>query len=140
MKKNSSVFTVNIILVFFTLLISCSKGGSTPTPTPAPPAEETLKVSTNTSSLNITPGADFDFTLSVDSKMPTDGVKIEYTLKGEIDNQDYAQGPAIETKTKSTDIRLRGMPRQKFCVCNITVTSKTKPSNTATTSFRVVYK
>lgn len=139
MKHIRKVFTATLILSLFTLFSACSKGGSTPAP-PTPLVEESLKVSTNASTLNVTPGADFDFILSVDSKIPTDGVKIEYTLKGETDNQDYAQGPAIETKTKTTDIRLRGMPRQKFCICNITVTSKTKASNIATTSFRVVYK
>jgi len=68
-------------------------------------------------------------------------MKIEYTLKGENDNQDYPQGPpAIETKNAKTDIRLSGVPPQKFCVCNITVTSKTKSTNIATTLSRVVYK
>jgi hypothetical protein len=139
MKHIKSVFPAAFILAFFVLLYSCSKGGSTPTP-PTPPVEENLKISTTASTLNITPGAEYDFSVSVDSKMPTDGVKIEYTLKGETDNQDYPQGPAIDTKIAKTDIRLSGVPRQKFCVCNITVTSKTKPANTTTTSFRVVYK
>ena len=139
MKKN----TVLTILLFWSLLfqVSCSKdGGGEPTPPPPPPEEEALKISTNASSLNITAGAQFDFTVTVDSKMPANGVKIEYTVRGESDNQVYPQGPAIETKTASTAISLSGLPRQKFCVTSITVTSLSKSSNTASTSFRVVYK
>ena len=119
--------------------ISCSKGDGG-TSEPPPPAEENLRVSTNASGLNVVAGSTFDFNVVVESKMPADGVKIEYVVKGETDNQDYPQGPAIETKTATTAVRIGGLPRQKFCVCTITVTSKSKPSNTATANFRVVYK
>lgn len=139
MKYYASTCVTVFILSFFVFLYSCSKGGNTPTP-PTPPVEEILKISTTASPINITPGADYNFSVTVDSKMPIDGVKIEYNLKGESDNQDYPQGAVIDTKTAITDIRLSGIPRQKFCVCNITATSKTKPTNIATTSFRVVYK
>lgn len=126
-----------ICLVAFT---ACSKGDGGGTTTPPPPTEENLRISTNASSLNVLPGAEFDFNVVVESKMPADGVKIEYTVRGEADNVSYPQGPAIETKSASTAIRISGLPRQKFCVTTITVTSKSKPSNTAGTNFRVVYK
>ena len=137
MKKTIAV--VSILILISCTGISCKKensgGGTTP-----PPSEENLRISTNAGSLNILPGSEFDLTLVVESKMPADGVKIEYTVRGESDNQNYPQGPAIETKASSNAIRLTGLPRQKFCVCTITVTSKSKATNVASTNFRVVYK
>ena len=120
--------------------LSCSKGDDGGSTTPPPPTEENLRVSTNASGLNVLAGSTFDFNVVIESKMPADGVKIEYVVKGETDSQDYPQGPAIETKTATTAVRIGGLPRQKFCVCTITVTSKSKPSNSASTNFRVVYK
>jgi hypothetical protein len=139
MKKNVSLFPV-LSLVLFILAAACSKGDSGGGTTPPPPTEENLRISTNAGSLNVLPGAEFDFNVVVESKMPADGVKIEYTVRGESDNVNYPQGPAIETKSASTAIRISGLPRQKFCVATVTVTSKSKPSNTANTNFRVVYK
>jgi hypothetical protein len=120
--------------------LCCSKGDGGGSEPPPPPAEENLRVSTSASGLNVLAGADFEFNVVVESKMPADGVSITYIVRGETDNQDYPQGPAIDTKTATTAVRIGGLPRQKFCVCTITVTSKSKPSNKATSSFRVVYK
>ena len=138
MKKN----TVLTLLLLWSMVmgISCGKDNGGDDTTPPPPEEEALKISTNASSLNITAGAQFDFTVTVGSKMPAKGVKIEYTVRGESDNVLYPQGPAIETTSASTAISLGGLPRQKFCVTTVTVTSLSKSSNTANTSFRVVYK
>lgn len=132
---------LSAIAISLCLFLSCSKGddGGSAT-TPPPPAEENLRISTNAGSLNVIAGAEFSFNVVVESKMPADGVKIEYTVRGESDNVNYPQGPAIETKAASTAVRITGLPRQKFCVTNITVTSLTKSSNTANTNFRVVYK
>jgi hypothetical protein len=119
---------------------SCSKGSDSGSTPPPPPTEENLRISTNASSLNVLAGSQFDFNVVVESRMPADGVTITYVVRGETDNQDYPQGPAIDTKTATTGLRISSLPRQKFCVCTITVTSKSTPSNTATTNFRVVYK
>jgi hypothetical protein len=121
-------------------LLSCSKGGDNSSVPPPPPTEENLRISTNASGLNVLAGSQFDFNVVVESRMPEDGVTITYVVRGETDNQDYPQGPAIDSKTATTGLRINSLPRQKFCVCTITVTSKSKPSNTATTNFRVVYK
>ena len=139
MKKLSMMLSV--IAIFCMTFLACSKGdGDGTNPTPPPAAEENLRISTNASFLNVLPGAEFDFIVAVDSKMPVNGVKIEYTVKGETDNLDYAQGPAIETKETSKALKLTGIPRQKFCIATVTVTSKTRASNIASTNFKVVYK
>jgi hypothetical protein len=120
--------------------MACSKSGETePTP-PEPPADENLRISSNVSSINVTTGADFTFELRVDSRMPQNGVRIEYALTGEADGLNYPQGPAIETTGKKTVLRLQGIPRQKYCICKVTATSKSSASNKASIDFRVVYK
>src|SRR5207249_4218698 len=114
-----ALITVMIVLTG----LGCKKS-STP-----PPPEEDLKISIDAASYTLTPGPDFSFNLKVESAMPIRGVAIHYTVKGEFDNQNYPQGPTINT-----------LPRQKICICTVTVTSKSKNTNTATTSFRVGYK
>jgi hypothetical protein len=132
---------LSVIAIFWMPVLACSKGDGGGT-TPAPPtvSEENLRISTNASFLNVLPSAEFDFIIKVESKMPVNGVKIEYTVKGETDNVDYAQGPAIETQDASKTLKIAGLPRQKFCIVTVNVTSKTKASNIASTNFKVVYK
>ena len=139
MKKLCMILSV--IAILWMPILACSKGdGGGTTPTPPAATEENLRISTNASFLNVLPGAEFDFIVVVESKMPVNGVKIEYTVKGETDNVDYPQGPAIETKETSKALKIVGIPRQKFCIVTVNVTSKTKASNIASTNFKVVYK
>ena len=102
--------------------------------------EETLRISTDAALLTTTPGPDFGFNLKVESAMPSGGVRIDRTVKGENDNQNYPQGPAINTANNISQIYVSNLPRQKFCICTVTVTSNNRSANTATTSFRIVYK
>ncbi len=126
---------ISLLVVFILLATTgCEKNP------PSQKAEENILISTDAGALTYTPGPNFNFNLMVESAMPGAGVRITFDVKGETDNQVYRQGPAIETTNKTTRISITNLPRQKFCVCTITVTSKSKPTNTATTSFRVVYK
>jgi hypothetical protein len=107
---------------------------------PPPVPDEPLKISSDASSFTTSPAADFRFILKVESAMPANGVRIEYNVKGEVDNQNYPQGAPINTSNNIIPITIGILPRQKICICTVTVTSKTRSTNTATTSFRVVYK
>ncbi len=102
-------------------------------------SEEDLRITTDALSSSETPGPDFSFNLTVESQMPRDGVWINFVVRGESDNQPY---PQINTETgnKTTLLRIVNLPRQKFCICTVTIISKKKSENKATTSFRVVYK
>ena len=102
--------------------------------------EENLIISTDAALFEITPGPDFDFNLKVESAMPASGVKIEYDVIGEADNQNYTNGPSVATTEKITKIKINFLPRQKICVVRITVTSKSSSTNKALTSFRITYK
>jgi len=102
--------------------------------------EDPLRISTNASLLTIALAPDFSFNLKVESAMPEGGVRIDYKVTGELDNQVYPQGPAITTSNNTMPVNLTNLPRQKFCICTITVTSNSRSSNVATTNFRIVYK
>jgi hypothetical protein len=106
---------------------------------PPPILEQDLKISTDAASYTIIPDPVFTFKLKVESAMPAGGVKIEYSVVSEIDNQDYPQGPAMNTFNPNNTITIV-LPRQKICICTIKVTSLSKSSNTATTGFRIGYK
>ena len=129
MHTVSKIFLAICISIMLLSVVSCSKKTK----------EEALRISTDASSVNTTPSPFFDFSLKVESKMPSLGVNIEYIVKGETDNHVYFQNQATASNSQSRLI-LFNLPRQITCICTIVVTSRTKATNTATTSFRVGYK
>ena len=130
------LFFIAFVAAITTLVVpACKKNNNTEVP-----AEEQLRISTDASAINEIPGPGTDFNLTVESAMPPSGVKIIVVVKGEIDNYVYDTGPLIETISKSTKISINNLPKQKICICTITVTSKNKSTNFVTISFRVVYK
>lgn len=128
MRKN--IFSMLIVMIMILFAASCDHR----------PPEETLRISVDAPVLTTTPGPDFNFHLKVESAMPEGGVKIEYNVKGENDNQSYPQGPAIHTVNSISQIFVSNLPRQKFCICTVKVTSNKRNTNIATTSFRIMYK
>lgn len=129
MRTVSKIFLVIGISIMLLSVISCDKD----------PEEEALRISTDASLVNTTPSPNFNFRLNVESKMPSSGVSIEYIVKGETDNHVYFQNQTT-TSNWQTGLTIINLPRQITCICTIAVTSKTKATNTATTSFRVGYK
>lgn len=133
MNKKFFSLLMAAVIVLMLAAVKCKKGAG-------PPVEENLIISTDAPLYSETPGSNFSFILRVESAMPLSGVKIDFEVKGETDNQVYPQGPSIETLSSLTRISLVGLPRQKICICTVTVTSKSKSTNKATTSFRIVFK
>jgi hypothetical protein len=101
--------------------------------------EDDLNMSIDASLVEITPSPVFDFNLAVLSAMPPSGVTIEFAVKGEFDNRLYYNSRSF-TKSPNTRLTIYNLPRQVMCICTITVTSRTKGNNVATTSFRIGYK
>ena len=101
--------------------------------------EELLSITTDASAVNTSIAADFGFKLIIKSAMPKNGVLIEYTVKGESDNNVYYQREVI-TSQKENQLQILNLPRQLMCICNIVVTSKSMSTNVATANFRVGYK
>jgi hypothetical protein len=129
MRTVSKIFLAIGISIMLLSVVSCHKD----------PEEKALRISTDASSVNTTPSPDFNFNLKVESKMPSAGVSIDYIVKGETDNHVYFQSQAT-TSNSQARLTIINLPRQITCICTIVVTSKTKATNTATTSFRVGYK
>ena len=128
--RNVFLLTIAFFIVAAVTAIGCKKEDQ----------EETLRVSNDIGTLSVSPGPELDANITVESAMPRQGVWIEVAVRGEIDNQNYPQGSFILTNTAVTKIKIRNLPRQKICICTVTVTSKRKSSNKATTSFRAAYK
>jgi len=133
-------FMRNIIFSSLSIILMSVVAGSGCKTDPPLVPDEPLKISIDAPSFTTSPGPDFGINLKVESAMPAGGVKIEYSVKGEIDNQNYPQGPVYYTNNTVSSIIIRNLPRQTTCICNITVTSLTTSANTASTSFRIVYK
>lgn len=128
-RSSGKLFLIFMLLVNF----GCNKQ-------PVIVPEENLIISTDAALFEITPGPDFEFNLKVESAMPASGVKIDYVVTGEVDNQIYMSGPSVITRENITRIKINYLPRQKICIVRITVTSNKLASNKAVTSFRVTYK
>ena len=102
--------------------------------------EDNLRVTTDAVNNAEIPGANYDFSLTVESDMPPNGVKISIYVVGESDNLHYSPVPDIETSGKATPIHLSGLPLQQYAICNIKVTSKSNVANSVNLSFRVIRK
>ena len=85
------------------------------------------------------PQIDFPLTVSITSTMPPQGVTID--VKAAPDGS--ATNFYTETKsatTPTTPFTITGTPTGVVCVTTVTVTSKTKPANTWTGSYRYTRK
>lgn len=128
------------ILVISTIILGC---GKKPTPTPPPPPSEEnivflIDPDPGTATQTATSGS-YTFKVNVTSKMPTSGVKIDWTTK-----QD-ATGSLLETKSVESsisvvDITTSTLASGTLYNVTVTVTSKSKTSNTATKTFKVARK
>ena len=139
-KKNIGVF---LIFIVFSLL-SCSKKGTPTPPTPPPPTptEENLVFS-----IDPDPGAgnaianaeNYAFTVKVSSKMPSLGVKLDLTTKKESDNT-IVDTKSIESSTADIPATTGKLVVGNVYIVKVTVTSKSKSTNTASKEFKVARK
>jgi len=126
-----TIFFSIVVSLFAITMLKCNKG---------PDSEENLSISIDAPAYNETNGPDFNFRVTVESKMPPRGVRIICTVRGEADNFNYPQSPEIETTVKTSAIRVINLPRQKFCICTVRVVSLGHGTNNTSKDFRIVYK
>ena len=87
------------------------------------------------------PQIDFPLNVSITSTMPPQGVTIDVVVK-----KDDGSGATVftannpGTTSPSTNFSITGTPIDVICLTTVTVTSKTKPANTWTGSFRYTRK
>jgi len=140
--KNITIITAISLLVCVGFL-SCKKsssgggggGGGTVT-------EEILSISidpdpgtTVVSSL----GAVYDFKVNIKSKMPPSGVKIDIVCTKDADNSTvFSQ--SLNNSISPINTSVSNLVAGVLCTVKITVTSVSKPSNTASLNFKVARK
>ncbi|MBI1341991.1 MAG: hypothetical protein GC171_03545 [Terrimonas sp.] len=136
MKKIPALVFV-VLVLFFGLAGSCKKGGgggSTPTPNEAnlqvvlnPPAGSNQAASL---------GPNFPLSVTISSAMPPQGVTIAVSAK--VDGSSAAPFFTINQSTSgtTTNFSITNTPAATTALVTVTVTSKTKASNTWTGTYR----
>jgi len=154
MKSKKIVFNKLSILAFASCLFlfaGCSKGGDSPTPThPTPPpvvvaeADLVFKVDIVGSEVNYTTvysvvGTTLLMNTNITSTLPKDGVTIDVTVKKKLDST-VVFSSNISSSAASNPVTITGLTSGVLCAARITVTSKSKASNTAFKTFELASK
>lgn len=146
------IFKILLVALPF-MLMACSKGGDSSTPTPPPPvvvapeADIAFKV-------EIPVGTDVDYNkiygaiggsqainVNITTTLPTDGVTIDVKV-----TKDAAENTVIFTnnftsKTAASNaVTINNLSPGVLSTVKVTVTSKTKSTNTATKTFKIAAK
>jgi hypothetical protein len=154
MNSIKSVLNKIIILAFASCLIlfaGCSKGGDSPTPTPPTPppvviieSDLVFKVDIAGTEVNYTTiysvvGTSLLMNTNITSTLPKDGVTIDVTVKKKLDNT-VVFSSNVSSSAASNPVTITGLTSGVLCVATITVTSKSKATNTALKTFELAAK
>jgi len=156
MKSKKIVFNKLSILAFASCLFlfaGCSKGGDSPTPTPTPPTPPPVVVAESDIVFKVdVAGAEVNYTTvysvvgttllmntNITSTLPKDGVTIDVTVKKKLDNS-VVFSSNISSSAASNPVTITGLTSGVLCAATITVTSKSKASNTAFKTFELASK
>ena len=146
-RKNSFIALSFIVLSF----AGCSKGGDSPTTTPPTPppvviveADIAFKVDVSGSEVNYSAvfpvvGASLAMNANITSTLPKDGVTIDVSVKKKSDNT-VVFTSSLSSSTASNPVTVTGLTPGTLCVATITVTSKSKASNSALKTFELASK
>jgi hypothetical protein len=135
----SKIKTAAVAVLLATILLSCSKGGGGNNPPPPPPSEENLSLG-----IDPDPGSDFakalgatyDFKVLVKSKMPDQGVEGTVEFRKESDNS-VISSQNITGTTSPISVTIQNIAFNEVGVVTINLKSKSKPTNTASKSFKL---
>ena len=145
-RKNSIIALSFLVLAF----AGCSKGGDSPAPTPTPPpvviAESDLvfRVDVAGSEVNYNTvfpvvGASLVMNANITSTLPKDGVTIDVSVKRKSDNT-VVFATNLSSSAASNPVTVTGLAAGTLCVATVTVTSKSKATNTALKAFELASK
>jgi hypothetical protein len=154
MKNIKIVFCKTSIIAFaFSVffLAGCSKGGDSPTPTPPTPppvvvaeSDIVFKVDVAGAEVNYSTvfpvvGTTLLINANITSTLPKDGVTIDVTVKKKLDNS-VVFTSNISSAAASNPFTVTGLTAGVLCVATVTVTSKSKATNTALKTFELASK
>lgn len=135
----TKIRTAGVIVLLSFVLLSCSKGGGGGGNPPPPPTEENLSIGVDPD-----PGADFakalgasyDFKLQIKSKMPEQGIEGTVVFRKESDNSVLSSQNIAGTITP-INITISNIAFNEVGIVAIDVKSKSKPTNTASRTFKL---
>lgn len=120
-----------LFVIAVLLLYSCQKEE----------VEESLNFDIDASAVVINPSNTYDFNVILKSKMPQAGISIEITAVEEVSGQVVLpQVPLLTTTQNTTKTLVKSLPRQKWVLVTVKVTSIKVNTNTSFKTFRVIYK
>ena len=145
-RKNSFIVLSAIILSF----AGCSKGGDSPSPPPTPPpvviteSDIVFKVDVAGSEVNYNTvfpvvGTSLVMNANITSTLPKDGVTIDVTVRKKLDNT-VVFTSNISSSAASNPFTISGLTAGTLCVATVTVTSKSKATNTGIKTFEMASK
>ncbi len=137
------------LIAVISLFTSCSKGGDSPSPTPPPPtpvaeADIAFKVEIAGSEVNYTSvfavvGNSVVMNANISSTLPKDGVTVDVIVKKKSDNSSVFSSNTSSTSA-SNAVTITGLVPGVLCVATVTVTSKSKSTNTLVKTFELASK
>lgn len=129
-------------VILLTFLFSCSKSGGSSSTTTPPVTEENIVFS-----IDIDPGSTIfaalgvsqDAKIIISSKLPTAGVTLDLQVRKDLDNS-LVSSSTLTSNTAAFTSTITSLPAGTVCTATFTVTSKTKPTNSAVKSFKIARK
>jgi hypothetical protein len=146
-RKNSFILLSAIVLSF----TGCSKGGDSPAPTPPTPppvvvteADIVFKVDVAGSEVNYNTvfpvvGTSLILNANITSTLPKDGVTVDVTVKKKLDNTTVFT-TNLSSSAASNPVTVTALTAGVLCVATVTVTSKSKVTNTSIKTFELAAK
>ena len=147
--RKTSIIALSWIVFSF---VGCSKGGDSPTPTPPTPtppvvvaeSDIVFKVDVAGSEVNYSTvfpvvGPSLVMNANITSTLPKDGVTIDVSVKRKSDNT-VVFATNLSSSAASNPVTVTGLAAGTLCVATVTVTSKSKATNTALKTFELASK
>jgi hypothetical protein len=146
--RKKSIIALSFIVCAFA---GCSKGGDSPTPTPPTPppvvvaeSDIVFKVDVAGSEVNYATvfpvvGTSLIMNANITSTLPKDGVTVDVTVKKKSDNT-VVFATNLSSSAASNPVTVTGLTAGVLCVATVTVTSKSKATNTSIKTFELAAK
>lgn len=121
-------------IIGFTLLsLGCSKSGSN--------ESDPIIFTTNAATSNISVASNFPFTLKVTSRISVSGLSVQITAFEEVAGSSVSpQPPTFTTTVADNSTSIINLPQQKWVMATVKITDLINAKNTASKTFRIIYK
>ena len=128
---------LNTIILLSVIVVMESCSSKSPAP---PPTEQPIAFTHNAGNNVLNPGSSLNFAVTLTSAMPAAGIKVEVSTKEEASGNTVGTNSSVNSTSATVNVGVSALPQQLWCIVTIKVTSASTASNSATQTFRVVYK